>query len=66
MLKDINLTGTNFMKDKYFLDTNILIYGHSDIDPQKQEVARSIMDKENVYISTQVLNEIIRAFYRKF
>ncbi len=27
------------MKDKIFLDSNIFLYGFSDIDPQKHEVA---------------------------
>lgn len=66
MQKDINLTGTNSMNDNSFIDTNILIYSHSDIDQKKQDVARSIINGDNVYISTQVLNEFISAFYRKF
>jgi len=66
MQKGINSTGTNSMNDNSFIDTNILIYSHSDIDQKKQDVARSIINGDNVYISTQVLNEFINAFYRKF
>jgi predicted nucleic acid-binding protein len=54
------------MKDNCFIDTNVLIYSHSDIDQKKQDVARSVINTDNVYISTQVLNEFISAFSRKF
>ncbi|NJK98979.1 MAG: PIN domain-containing protein [Bacteroidales bacterium] len=50
------------MKDSCFIDTNILIYSHSDIDQKKQDIARSIIYGDYVYISTQVLNEFISAF----
>ena len=35
-----------------FLDTNILVYAYSDDDPQKREVARSLISSEEVMIST--------------
>ena len=54
------------MKDNSFIDTNVLIYCHSDIDQKKQDVARSIINEDNIYISIQVLNEFINAFYKKF
>jgi predicted nucleic acid-binding protein len=31
------------MKDKIFLDSNIFLYGFSDIDPQKHEIAKNIL-----------------------
>ena len=42
MQKAINLTGTSSMKDNSFIDTNILIYSHSDIDQKKRDDARTI------------------------
>ncbi len=51
------------MKDKVFLDTNILIYSFS-ID--KGEIIRNIIDTTPyLQISTQVLNEFINASLRK-
>ena len=49
------------MKDKYFIDTNILVYAHdtAHLDKQlkAQEVIFSGLRKGNAVISTQVLNE---------
>ena len=56
------------MRDRYFLDTNILIYAFSEDEPQKQEVALSFI--ENTYgdtlISSQVINELCNIFLKKF
>ena len=54
------------MRDNRFIDSNILIYCHSNLDQKKQNIARSIVNEDNIYISTQVLNEFINAFYKKF
>ncbi len=47
--------------DKFFLDTNLLVYANDGTDPQKQEIARSlILDgirNGNAVLSTQVLSE---------
>jgi predicted nucleic acid-binding protein len=53
------------MSDRVFVDTNILIYALSD-DPIRSEVADKIVyGKEDLIISTQVLNEFADAAQRK-
>ena len=56
------------MRDKYFLDTNILIYAFSEDEPQKQEIALSIINNVSgdTLISNQVINEICNVFLKKF
>lgn len=54
------------MKDKVFLDSNILIYSYSNSEPQKQEVARSLIAIHQSVISTQVLQEVTNTITRKF
>jgi len=49
------------MKDKYFIDTNILVYANDRSDREKQERAKTIILQgiadESVAASTQVLSE---------
>jgi predicted nucleic acid-binding protein len=53
--------------DKIFIDSNILIYAYSDSFPEKQFKARELIDRyDEIFISTQVLNEFISAFVKKF
>lgn len=54
------------MPDKVFLDTNILIYGYSQDEADKQQRAIECVQSGEVWISTQVLNETINVFRRKF
>ena len=54
------------MPDKVFLDTNILIYGYSQDEPDKQKRAIECVQSGEVWISTQVLNETINVLRRKF
>jgi len=54
------------MSDKVFLDTNILIYGYSQDEPEKQQCAIDCVQSGDVWISTQVLNETINVLRRKF
>lgn len=54
------------MSDKVFLDTNILIYGYSQDESDKQQRAVTCTQSGNVWISTQVLNETINVLRRKF
>lgn len=56
------------MKDKVFLDTNILIYSYSSTELEKQKLARQCINGsiEKAWISTQVLNELNNVLYRKF
>ena len=54
------------MSDKIFLDTNVLVYAHSDLDLTKQKKAQEIISTLPTYISTQVLQELANTLSRKF
>ncbi len=54
------------MKDKVFLDTNILVYCYSNSEPHKQSVARGLVIENNPIISTQVIQGLINTVTRKF
>jgi len=49
------------MNDKFFFDTNILVYANDSSEKTKQEIARSLLKdsliKQNGVISVQVLSE---------
>jgi len=51
---------------KFFLDTNIIIYAHSDVEPEKQKIAQGIISNNDTTISTQVLQEAANTLTRKF
>ena len=58
------------MKDKYFIDTNILIYSFDAAAPDKRDAARKIIsealtDSKGI-ISYQVIQEFMHAALRKF
>ena len=53
------------MKDSVFLDTNILVYAHTDLDPEKQKIAQEIMSANQSIISTQVLQELANTLKKK-
>jgi len=53
--------------NKYFLDTNILLYLHSKTDPNKKSTVENLLSKNNdFFISTQILFEFIRALNKKY
>jgi len=54
------------MNDNAFLDTNILVYAHTDFDTAKQLVAQKLMADSQSFISTQVLQELANTLNRKF
>lgn len=56
------------MRDKVFLDTNILIYVYSADEPKKQSIALQLLDsfEDNVIISKQVINELSNILLKKF
>ena len=56
------------MRDKAFLDTNILIYAYSEDEPEKQSVALQLLDYfgNEVIISKQVVNELSNILLKKF
>jgi predicted nucleic acid-binding protein len=43
--------------DKVFLDTNIIVYAHTNLEPGKQKTAQQIIEEQQTVISTQVLQE---------
>ncbi len=57
------------MKDKIFIDTNILVYANDQSDKMKQERAKQIIldgiARENIVLSTQVLSEFYVTVTRK-
>jgi predicted nucleic acid-binding protein len=54
------------MKDKLFLDSNILVYCYSTSDMHKRGIARSLTSMDNIHISTQVLNETTNVLAKKY
>ncbi|MFN0176684.1 MAG: PIN domain-containing protein [Saprospiraceae bacterium] len=54
------------MSAKCFLDSNIIIYAHTDLDLQKQQIAQQIISNEESIVSTQVLQETANSLFRKF
>ncbi len=54
------------MPDKVFIDTNVLIYGYSEDEPDKRQQAIDCVRSGEAWISTQVLNETINVLKRKF
>jgi predicted nucleic acid-binding protein len=54
------------MSDNVFLDTNILVYAHTDLDIAKQSIAQKLIAENVSFISTQVLQELANTLNRKF
>ena len=56
---------TKLTSDKYFLDTNILIYAYSDTDGHKQQLAQNLLLSQQACISAQVCKEFANVATRK-
>lgn len=57
----------NFMKDKLFFDTNVLVYAHLISDIKKQVIAKELILNsigKIGLISTQVINEFYSALQK--
>jgi len=58
------------MSDKYFIDTNIFIYSFDKTNPSKMVKSQSIisqaLEKNNGFISTQVIQEFANVATKKF
>ncbi|MBC7923482.1 MAG: PIN domain-containing protein [Ferruginibacter sp.] len=52
--------------DRSFLDTNVLVYAYSADDLVKQAQALAVCQLDDAVISTQVVQELINTFRRKF
>ncbi|RKX88241.1 MAG: PIN domain nuclease [Spirochaetes bacterium] len=59
----------NFMSDRYFIDTNILVYAHDNKYPKKQIKAQKLifngMRENSAVISAQVLSEFFVTVTKK-
>ena len=54
------------MPDKAFIDTNVFVYLNTDTEPDKIEKARSVINRYDCVVSTQVANELCNVLTRKF
>ena len=63
----ISLIEKKQMKDKNFIDSNILIYAHTIQDERKKEIAQELLSSDQIIIAnTQVINESINVFIKRF
>jgi predicted nucleic acid-binding protein len=57
------------MKDRFFLDTNILVYAYDGHDPNKQKIAQSLviegLELDTGILSVQVLGEFFSVVTRQ-
>lgn len=67
-IKILSLTAMKQTKDKVFIDTNIIIYAHTDLDAQKRATAQQLLSSHETvtHISTQVLQETSNTLSKKF
>ena len=55
------------MRDKVFLDSNVILYAYSKTELDKNKIANNlIFSLDEILISTQVINEITNILYKKF
>ncbi len=56
------------MRDRVFLDTNILIYTYSEDEKEKQSIANALLEENlgHIVVSTQVINELVNILLKKF
>lgn len=54
------------MKDRVFVDTNVLIYLYSEDEPEKRERTKDPFIKYHCVTSIQVLNELSNVMIKKF
>ncbi len=54
------------MKDKFFIDSNVLVYSYSYSEPDKNGKAWDILkEKDKIIISSQVIGEFINVLFKK-
>lgn len=54
------------MRDKSFVDSNILIYAHTKQDERKRKIAQEILYSDFIIENTQVIKESINVFIKQF
>lgn len=62
------MTEKKQMKDRVFIDTNIILYAYSSDNENKRNISQNILESHgnNIYISKQVVNEITNILFKKF
>jgi len=63
-LPPLNLTEKKQMKDKFFLDSNIILYAFGK-DDSKKAIAKELI-RQKLTISVQVINEVSNTLFKKF
>jgi predicted nucleic acid-binding protein len=53
------------MRDRVFLDTNVLVYLYSNSEPAKRSIVASTVERHDPVVSTQVLSEFANVMIRK-
>ena len=54
------------MKDRVFLDTNVLVYLYSSAETEKRNVSVSLFEKYVCLTNTQALNEFSNVYLKKY
>ena len=55
------------MRDKIFVDSNIILYSYSKTELDKNKIANNlIFSLDEILISTQVINEVTNILYKTF
>ena len=52
--------------NRFFLDTNIIVYYYTSTEKQKQDQAAILLFHFQAFISTQVLGELANVLFRKY
>ena len=53
------------MRDRVFLDTNVLVYLYSNSEPAKRSLVTALVERHEPIVSTQVLGELANVLWRK-
>lgn len=54
------------MPDRYFIDTNLLIYRYSQQDEDKRAIVARLLSSAECVVSVQVMNEFCNVIRRRF
>lgn len=69
MTSTTGLAPTSNETERYFIDSNVLVYAYNAAEPQKQRVATglvaSVLENKNAVVSVQVLGEFFRVVTRR-
>jgi predicted nucleic acid-binding protein len=53
------------MRDRVFLDTNVVVYLYSNSEPAKRALVGGVVERHDPVVSTQVLSELANVLLRK-